>query len=122
MNNSKLKLLYILTFAIFLTAVIFSLILLQPRSGQTVQILQNEKVLYTIDLSNAEDQTIKIKYEGGCNLIEIYEGKIRVKEADCPDNTCVKMGWLDSGAPVVCLPHHLVIRFAESGDVDAVAG
>ncbi|MER2149274.1 MAG: NusG domain II-containing protein, partial [Ruminococcus sp.] len=45
-------------------------------------------------------------------------------EADCPDKTCVRMGWLNRAAmPVVCLPHHLVIEFADGseGGVDAVA-
>ena len=43
-------------------------------------------------------------------------------EAECPDQTCVHMGWLDSGAmPIVCLPNHLSIEYAEAGDdVDAV--
>ena len=57
------------------------------------------------------------------NTIEIKDGKIRVKSAECPDKTCVHMGWLSSSAmPIVCLPNHLVIRFAASdNDVDAVA-
>ncbi|MBQ2093605.1 MAG: NusG domain II-containing protein, partial [Ruminococcus sp.] len=46
------------------------------------------------------------------------------KEAECPDKTCVNMGWLSSASmPIVCLPNHLVIEFAagyEDG-VDAVA-
>lgn len=38
-------------------------------------------------------------------------------EAECPDKTCVHMGWLSSGAmPIVCLPNHLSIEFADSSD------
>lgn len=122
MKNKKLTLLYIITAVIFITAIIFSVIILTSKPSSTVQILQDEKVLYTIDLSTAENQTIKIDCESGSNTVEILDGKIRVKEADCADNTCVKMGWLDGGAPIVCLPHRLVIRFVESSDVDAVAG
>lgn len=122
MKNKKLTLLYIITAVIFITAIIFSVIILTSKPSSTVQILQDEKVLYTIDLSTAENQTIKIDCEGGSNTVEILDGKIRVKEADCADNTCVKMGWLEGGVPIVCLPHRLVIRFTENSDVDAVAG
>lgn len=43
-------------------------------------------------------------------------------EAECLDKTCVHMGWLDSKAmPIVCLPNHLSIEFADSeDDMDAV--
>ncbi|MCM1299800.1 MAG: NusG domain II-containing protein [Firmicutes bacterium] len=121
MKNTRLRLIYIFTALIFLAALVFSFILLRPVSARTVEIISGEEVLYTIDLSSAADQTVTVEYEGGSNLIEISDGKIRVKEADCSDNTCVKMGWLDSGAPIVCLPHRLVIRFTDSGDVDGAA-
>lgn len=120
MKNRKLTLLYIITAAIFITAAVFSLIILTYRPTQTVEILQDEKVLYIIDLTAAQNQTITIDCEDGSNTVEILDGRIRVKEADCADNTCVKMSWLDGGAPIVCLPHRLVIRFVENSDVDAV--
>lgn len=120
MKNRKLTLLYIITAAIFITAAVFSLIILTYRPTQTVEILQDEKVLYIIDLTAAQNQTITIDCEDGSNTVEILDGRIRVKEADCADNTCVKMSWLDGVAPIVCLPHRLVIRFVENSDVDAV--
>lgn len=120
MKNRKLTLLYIITAAIFITAAVFSLIILTYRPTQTVEILQDEKVLYIIDLTAAQNQTITIDCEDGSNTVEILDGRIRVKEADCADSTCVKMSWLDGGAPIVCLPHRLVIRFVENSDVDAV--
>lgn len=90
--------------------------------GTTVTVSQDGRTLYTFDLSRAEDQTLEIVYEGRVNTIEISHGRIRVKQADCPDQVCVEMGWLDSAAPIVCLPNHLVIAFTETeSDVDAVA-
>ena len=71
------------------------------------------------DLS--EDQEIEIN--GGTNILLIKGGKADMIEADCPDQICVNMGWLDSAAPIVCLPNHLVIQFTEKSDsLDAVAG
>lgn len=44
-------------------------------------------------------------------------------EAECPDHTCINMGWLDSAAPIVCLPNRLVIRFAGADDnLDVIVG
>lgn len=52
--------------------------------------------------------------ETGGNTLRIEPGRICVVRADCPDQTCVNMGWLSHGAmPVVCLPHRIVIRLEE---------
>lgn len=60
--------------------------------------------------------------DGGYNIVEVRPGGIRVLEADCPDRICVEQGWLtDSSAPIVCLPHRLVIRLAGETATDGVA-
>jgi hypothetical protein len=88
-------------------------LLLKP-TGTWVEIVQDETVLYTINLTESEDRTIVVEYEGRTNTIEIKEGKICVSQAECPDHTCVKMGTLNSNAlPIVCLPNHLVVRFTD---------
>ena len=96
---------------------------MNSKGGSIVEITQNDKVIRTIDLQTAGDECFDIEYGDSKNTIEIKDGKIRVKSAECPDKTCVHMGWLSSSAmPIVCLPNHLVIRFAASdNDVDAVA-
>lgn len=99
---------------IFLASVVGSILVLRAPHGQMVQIVQNSNVLYTFDLSKQDDQTIQVEYEGRTNIIQIQDGKIRILEADCPDHTCIQMGWLDSAAPIVCLPNHLVIQFVSS--------
>lgn len=83
-------------------------------TGTWVEIVQDENMLYTINLAEAENQMIEIEYEGRKNIIEIKEGTICVQQADCPDRTCVSMGRLVSKAlPIVCLPNRLTVRFAE---------
>jgi hypothetical protein len=48
---------------------------------------------------------------GDYNLIEIDGDKIRIKEADCDDQICVRRGWASkNGETIVCLPHKLVIE------------
>lgn len=99
-------------FCASLTAVILSL----KKSDKTyVEVVQNNKVIYSFDLSNEENRSIRIETEdGGWNEIMIENGKISIIDADCPDKTCVKTGVLRSeSVPIVCLPHKLVVRFAE---------
>lgn len=107
---------------IFLLGAAGSLWALRMPHGTQVNIVQNGTVLYTFDLTSAEDQTFEIEYEGRINTVQIENGRIRMMEAECPDQTCVHMGWLDSGAmPIVCLPNHLSIEYdGVEDEVDAV--
>ena len=91
--------------------------------GRQVEILQDGKILYTLDLAQAEDQTFTVTYGGRTNEIEIREHQIRVKAADCPDQICVHMDWLED-APIVCLPNRLSIQYADgegASGLDAVS-
>lgn len=106
--------------AVILAAVLGCLWLLPGPEGSAVQIVQDGEVLYTFDLADMEDQTFDVEYEGRANTIQVEGGRIRVLEAECPDQTCVHMGWLASAAPIVCLPNHLVIEYVQDQELDAV--
>ena len=120
----KNKILILICALIFFIGIIGSAIVLFTPKKTNVNIKRDGRLLYSFDLSNTEDSEIEIPYGNSSNTVEIKDGKIRVKEAECPDKTCVNMGWLSSASmPIVCLPNHLVIEFAagyEDG-VDAVA-
>ena len=104
--------------------------LLLPRllpKGTTVGIWLDGQCLERIDLSRVtEPYTFPLTGKSGLtNLVEVEPGRIRVREADCPDQICVDRGWLEAdGQPIVCLPNTLVIQVeAPSGDApDAVVG
>ncbi|MCI8913697.1 NusG domain II-containing protein [Pseudoflavonifractor sp. 60] len=114
MKQSKLWV--VLCAAILLLGVAGCLWVLRPTGGDTVEILQDGKLLYTLDLSRSEDQVIEIPYTGSSNIIQVQDGKIRVLEAECPDQICVHMGYLsDTGLPIVCLPNRLVIQYQQAG-------
>jgi len=121
--NLKVKILIAIAAVIFAAGIIASVIIMNAPKKNNVQIKSGGKVLYTLDLSQEADRTFEIKTDSGSNTVEIKDGKIRVKDADCPDKTCVRMGWLDSAAmPLVCLPHDLVIAFTDAdGGVDAIS-
>lgn len=58
--------------------------------------------------------------------LEWGEGQIRFAEADCPDQVCVRSGWLGTtrGRVAACLPAGLVLKLSDSpsgtDDVDLV--
>lgn len=89
----------------------------------TVEILQDGKVLKTVDLSEvAEPYRFKVEYQGHYNTVLVQRNEISIADADCPDKLCVQMGALKHGAPpLVCLPNHLVIQYAGNSGVDAEA-
>ncbi len=114
---------YILAGVLSLSGALGTLLLLMPNKMNVVQVLRDDQILYTVYINAEDERFIRIDYGDSYNLLEIKDGKIRVSEAGCPDNTCVKMSWLSSSAPIVCLPNHLVIKFASDYDgIDAVVG
>ena len=96
-----------------------------PRPN-VIEIVQDGTVTATIDLSREHvRRTIRIPAsDGGSNTLLLENGRVRVLSADCPGHDCVRMGVLRSpSAPLVCLPHRLVVRFAprSSGTLDGVS-
>lgn len=75
------------------------------------------KEIKTFDLSD-NSQAYTYRYEdkdGDYNLIEVKGNRIRIKEADCGDQICVRRGWIEqSGETIVCLPHKLLIEVKSS--------
>lgn len=97
---------------IFAASVIASLVLFCKPESEYAVIVQDNEIIYKFDLKSAENQEIRIDCrDGGYNIVEIADGQIRISDADCPDKTCVNMGFLSGNVPVVCLPHKLVIRY-----------
>ena len=59
----------------------------------------------------------------GKMLIEIKEGRIRVRKSDCPRQICVNTGWIQyPGESIVCVPYKVLIEVKSAGYpvVDAV--
>lgn len=96
---------------ILFVGIIGSVLMLHRPNTNLVEIIQEGNVLYRLDLAQTEDQTIEVEFDGRVNTIEIRDHQIHMLEAECPDKTCVNMGWLQSSVPIVCLPNHLVIQF-----------
>lgn len=60
------------------------------------------------------DGTLTMNSSAGMNTIEVHAGKVRVIEADCPNQDCVEQGWVsESGQQIICLPHKLVVTVTD---------
>ena len=106
---------------VFLSAVAASIILYFSRSESTVRIIQDGKVVTAFELEGHPDEELVFEYEGRKNIVEIKDGRLRMRSADCPDKLCERSGWRGKGSlPLICLPNRLVIEFTAS-DTDAVA-
>lgn len=113
-RNKMPKVLIAVVIIIFLISLVLSIWLLKPSDNQLVEIVSDGEVLYSIDLSKEKDTEFTVEYNGSSNTIQIENGEIWVREAQCPDQTCVQMGKLHSESmPIICLPNRLIIRFAE---------
>lgn len=98
-----------------------SLWLLLPKAPATqAEVWSEGKLVCTLDLSIDQEKTVTS--EKGTNVITVKDGKIAVTQATCPDGHCMKRGYCNAGAQIVCLPNRLVIRFTGKQTVDAVVG
>ncbi|MDR1605883.1 MAG: NusG domain II-containing protein [Streptococcaceae bacterium] len=86
--------------------------------GSTAQLRVNSKVIKTFDLTKNQKYTYT-EEDGDINLIEVRDGRIAIVYANCPDQICVRKGFISkTGQTIVCLPHRLVIEVMSSADDD----
>jgi len=71
----------------------------------------NGNILYRINLDNIKESRDIALPESSGEIIRVERGRIRFLSADCPDNLCVKTGWLSKkGDMAVCLPNRIIIK------------
>lgn len=94
-------------------------IMVPSKSGKVVVKVDGE-VVGTYPLS--EDRETVIQTENGTNHLVIKDGTAYLKEADCPDQLCVKQGKISkTGKLIICLPHKLIIEIV-SGEESGLDG
>lgn len=92
------------------------------QSG-AVEVVQDGAVIYRFTQEELqEERHIRVPYGEHENVIATGGGTIRIESADCPDQICVHTGELKGdGAPIICLPHRLEIRWAKAGSAGEAA-
>ena len=120
----KTRVLVLVLLALFLVSLALCLVFFLPKPNKTnsvANVYVDGELVWSVDLSSAGEMQKTIETPYGVNIIEVNNRRIRVLDADCPDKVCVNSGWREAGgAPIVCLPHKLVVKMSGSG-VDAVS-
>lgn len=111
--------------AVFIIAAIlvWALLLRPEVAGSTVVIKRDGEVIGVYDLT--DDRELTVEDGGHENTIVISGGTVSVREANCPDQYCVKHAAIRySGECIVCLPAKLVITITggEEAAIDAFTG
>lgn len=117
----KTKTWILLLVAVLVLCLGLSAFLLRPQDAVYAEISSQGKILKTVDLRIDQEFTVTTA-EGGSNVVTVWDGKIAVTEANCPDHYCMDRGFCGGGVQIVCLPNRLVIRFLGEQPVDAVVG
>ena len=112
---------WILAAAIFFVAVLtFGLQLLKTTDEYSeVEIQVNGELYGRYRLE--QDQEIDVNDK---NKVLIKDGKVRMEDADCPDQICVSHRAISrDGESIICLPNQTVvtIRGGEEPEVDEIA-
>lgn len=109
---------WIILFGLLLIAALIAALLLPKLyGGGTALVRQNGELIAELDLSEPRSLVVT---GAVTNTVVVENGEIRVSQADCPDQICVRHSPISSGGdPIVCLPNGLVITI-EGGEIDAV--
>ena len=115
------RLLFLFLIALAASGFFFSRDALSQGSDVIIEV--DGKPVYTLPLYT--DRLLSVEGPIGPTLIEIKGKKVRVKEALCRNQICVKEGWISKGV-IVCVPNKLVIIVGGKKDrhhgIDAITG
>ncbi|MGE5554023.1 MAG: NusG domain II-containing protein [Betaproteobacteria bacterium] len=87
--------------------------------GRWARVEVDGRLVARLPLDGSHQEWVQGRW--GRVLLETSAGRIRVKDEDplCPRRICLSTGWVSrTGAVIVCVPNHLVVRVEE----DAQAG
>ena len=92
------------------------------KDGKEVVVTVNGEEVYKTSIH--KDQVYKIPEKNGTNIMQIKDGKVTMKKADCPDQICADHKAIEkSGETIVCLPHKVVIEIkSEKGKEQELDG
>lgn len=122
-RNSRLSAIVAIVIVVVALGVLLGTRLLagSSREAGIARVTDGEGNVYEMPLDTDDTKTVTTSL--GTNVVEVKDGRVRVREADCPNQDCVNQGWIDSSSQqIVCLPHKLCVDVinGEASDVDVV--
>lgn len=114
---------FVLVVASFVPTIVFALSFESAESENSVKyaiVKIDGKEVERFDLDEISSKMVTYHpSDTQYNIVEIQEGKIRVKEDNSPDQIAVRTGWIsEPGQTSICLPHRLVITIEQEGQSD----
>ena len=104
--------------ALALAAAAAAYVLGKSVDSRTAVIQDADGNTFVMPLS--KDDVLTVASSAGTNVVEVQSGKVRVSEADCPNQDCVDQGWIsNAGQQIVCLPHKLVVNITDEDAASA---
>lgn len=120
MDKGKLQKNDILLIAGIIMIAVICLVIqfLMPQSkGKLIVQIDGERIA-TYPL----EEDIEFEINNGTNRVKIYDGKVQMSRADCPDQICVHHKSISKNhETIVCLPNKivLIIESEKESEVDA---
>jgi hypothetical protein len=113
------KVLVVLLFLISIAGIGFNISMAAMGGEQTAEIWVEGNLYKTVPLKEGYKQEIRIGGDSHYDIIEVRDTKIRVREADCPNQYCIKMGWIQHAPQqIVCLPYRIAIKIVSPAPAD----
>ena len=95
----------------FIPHCIYSNVVSKNNKNLYATIKVNGKVHTTIDLPVGSEKRLPISTDHGNNTIVINGNEIKIVDADCKDELCIKQGSISKiGKTLICLPNELIIE------------
>lgn len=107
-----------------ITGIICSVILFPTQANTIAEIRVDSKLVKSITLRKGYNEEIRIGGEREYAVIEVRDGRVRIRQDDSPRQIGVQTGWISKPPQqVVNLPYRIVIHLVsnESLDVDDIA-
>lgn len=109
---------WIAIFIVLLTVCVLCVFLFNRSGGEVVEIYHEDELICEMDLN--VNQTKKFELDEGVNVVEVKDGSVYVKSADCKNQICVNSTPISSvGSVIVCAPHSFTIKIASQVSEDA---
>lgn len=112
MKILKSQLFWVIAFLAVIVLCCVIIVFFSKSGGSYAEVYVEGELVKKVLLS--EDAEFEIKTDHGINNIELKDGKVRVKSADCKNQVCVESGWSSGpSSPIICAPHKLTVKITD---------
>ena len=102
---------------------LLAVLLTRKKDNLIAKIYVQEQLIQEVDLNTEPDHDFVIQGAKGKLTISIKDHSIGVKEAECPHQDCVHMGYVkETNRPIICVYNQVYIIIEGNSDYDAWLG